>query len=291
METADQPAKPKPKRRWHQYSLRTLMICVTLFAIACSWFAVKMQQAKRQREAVEAIRKTKNGYVVYDDPSRQTLFQNQQPSSQGWLSNLLGEDFLYNVIRANCEDVDLGTLHLEYLPNLQRLVIDNSQGQDGGLEILEKLPQLQSLHISGGKNITDASLVYFKGLTQLKELDLLDTKITDAGLERLKPLPQLEALNIGNAKITDAGLIQIRGMKHLKRLDLFGTKISDAGLAHLKDLNHLQFLNLLNTKITGEGLYYLKGLTNLRDLKFYTPTTISGVSDLQKALPELRITQ
>jgi hypothetical protein len=25
--------------------------------IACSWFAVKMQQAKRQREAVEAVRK------------------------------------------------------------------------------------------------------------------------------------------------------------------------------------------------------------------------------------------
>jgi hypothetical protein len=36
----EQPANPKPKRRWYQYSLRTLLICVTLFAVACSWFAI-----------------------------------------------------------------------------------------------------------------------------------------------------------------------------------------------------------------------------------------------------------
>lgn len=45
------------KRRWYQFSLRTLLIFVTLFAISCSWFAVKLQQARRQREAVEKIRK------------------------------------------------------------------------------------------------------------------------------------------------------------------------------------------------------------------------------------------
>ncbi len=37
---------PKPKLRWFQYSLRTLLIVVALWAIACScfasWFAVTM---------------------------------------------------------------------------------------------------------------------------------------------------------------------------------------------------------------------------------------------------------
>ena len=47
---------PKPKRRWYQYSLRTLLLFMVLCAIACSWFAVKMQRVKRQQEAVEAIR-------------------------------------------------------------------------------------------------------------------------------------------------------------------------------------------------------------------------------------------
>jgi hypothetical protein len=53
--TNNQLTSPKPTCRWFQYSLRTLMIIVTLFAIACSWFAVKMQQARRQREAVGRV--------------------------------------------------------------------------------------------------------------------------------------------------------------------------------------------------------------------------------------------
>jgi hypothetical protein len=45
--TSDKSANPKSKRRWHQYSLRMLMILVTLFAVVCSRFAVKMQQARK----------------------------------------------------------------------------------------------------------------------------------------------------------------------------------------------------------------------------------------------------
>jgi hypothetical protein len=52
----------KPKLRWFQFSLRTLLVFVTLCAIPCSWLAVKMQQAKRQREAVVAIEKL-GGFV------------------------------------------------------------------------------------------------------------------------------------------------------------------------------------------------------------------------------------
>ena len=54
----------KTQRRWFQYSLRTLLIVVTLFAVLCSWFAVKMQQAKRQREAVVALR-NRRARVLY----------------------------------------------------------------------------------------------------------------------------------------------------------------------------------------------------------------------------------
>jgi hypothetical protein len=43
---------PKPKLRWFQYRLRTLLVVVTLFAIPCSWLAVKRQQAKRRLESL-----------------------------------------------------------------------------------------------------------------------------------------------------------------------------------------------------------------------------------------------
>ena len=42
-------------RRRFQFSIRSLLLFVVVVAVVCSWFAVKMQQAGRQREAVEAI--------------------------------------------------------------------------------------------------------------------------------------------------------------------------------------------------------------------------------------------
>ena len=48
-------ASKSPRRRWFQYSLRTLMLVVLLASIVMSWVAVEIQAAKRQREAVEAI--------------------------------------------------------------------------------------------------------------------------------------------------------------------------------------------------------------------------------------------
>ena len=35
---------PTPKLRWFQFRLRTLLVVVTLCAVACSWVAVKMWQ-------------------------------------------------------------------------------------------------------------------------------------------------------------------------------------------------------------------------------------------------------
>ena len=49
--TEPQPAAPKPGRPWFQYSLRTLLLVVTLGAVLCSWLAVKMKEAEEQRIA------------------------------------------------------------------------------------------------------------------------------------------------------------------------------------------------------------------------------------------------
>ena len=49
-----------------------------------------------------------------------------------------------------------------------------------------------------------------KGLSNLSQLDLDDTKITDAGLVHLKELTKLTFLTLRGTMVTDAGVNQLR---------------------------------------------------------------------------------
>ena len=60
----DQRPKSGP-RRFLQFSLRTLLVVVLLVSIGMSWLAVKLERARRQKEAVRTIEKAA-GWVVYD---------------------------------------------------------------------------------------------------------------------------------------------------------------------------------------------------------------------------------
>ena len=46
---------PKHKRRWYQFSLRTLLIFTVICAIGCAWLAHKIERKRKEREAAEAI--------------------------------------------------------------------------------------------------------------------------------------------------------------------------------------------------------------------------------------------
>ena len=50
--TTDHHNPSKPRRRWFQYSLRTLLVLVT---VLCVWLGVTVNRARKQREAVAAI--------------------------------------------------------------------------------------------------------------------------------------------------------------------------------------------------------------------------------------------
>lgn len=76
-------------------------------------------------------------------------------------------------------------------------------------------------------DVTDSTLVYLKGMTRLKELDLSDTKVDDEGLKELAPLVGLEALHLKGTKITDDGFRKwLEPREALKRLDLRETAVS-----------------------------------------------------------------
>lgn len=51
--TANSTKSPGKRRRWLSYSLRTFLVLITLFGI---WLGIKVEQARRQKRAVETLR-------------------------------------------------------------------------------------------------------------------------------------------------------------------------------------------------------------------------------------------
>jgi Leucine-rich repeat (LRR) protein len=287
--TTEQSTIPRPKRRWYQYSLRTLLIIVTLFAVACSWFAVKLQQARRQREAVEAIVKL-GGWVAYDyqlDASG-NIWQGMEPAGPAWLRKILGDDFFRTVVYAQPKD-DASMLILKDLSEIRRLDLRNSQVTDTGMTVIKDLKRLQWLAIRH-LPISDIGLINLQGLYQLQFLDMGDTKVTDEGIKYLKDLSQLQSLDLWNIRITDKGLEQLNRLSQLQTLALNFSLVTDNGIKNLSAMTHLQKLDLRGTQVSDAGLEYLRRLPQLKEICLAsTKVTDAGFQDLQKALPTLKI--
>ena len=257
---------PKRKRRWFQFSLRTLMMLTLALGLGmATWIVPIKKSAEKQKAAVEAI-KSDSGYVNYDyevDSSGNGITA-AEPPGPAWLRRLLGDDFFTTVI-----SVGVNTpADMKYLGELSQL-------RDVG---------------AYGVPIADADLEGIRRSSQLKGLDLSLTNVTDGGLENLKGLSQIEYLRLSVTRVTDLGLKQLKGLSQLQTLNLNDTRITDAGLESLSGLSRLQDLTLSHTKLTDAGLDRLKGLTKLRELHLEgTNVTGAGVKDLQKALPNCTI--
>jgi hypothetical protein len=228
-------APPKGKRRWFQFSLRSLLIFTLICAIPCAWLGRKVEQKRKERETVKAIFKL-GGEVFYDcqfDPSGYTIPTPHLPGPE-WLRQLLGEDFF----------ADVEVVSVTITPDAEAALVNVSG-----------LTQLKKLWLWGrGATVSDAWVVNLKALAQLKELTLGNMKVTDAGLESLKDLTQLQRLVLAETKITDAGLVHLRGLTKLQFLLLTKNNVTDDGLVHLRGLTKLRYLNLENTKVTDAGL-------------------------------------
>jgi hypothetical protein len=226
----------KSRRRWFQYSLRSLMLVMLLASLGMSWFAVRMKRAQKQKHAVEEIRKL-GGIVRYDYAVDTSGHWSPRavPPGPGWLRNLLGEDFFTTVYGVIFSPFSIG---------------------DSTLEYLEGLTQVRVLHLDV-THVSDAGLKHLRGLTQLQELGLNGTQVTDAGMEALSGLTRLQVLDLSHTQISDVGLGHLKALKQLKCLDLDGTRITDAGLQHLNGLAQLQTL-IPGALVTDEGVKKLQ---------------------------------
>jgi Leucine-rich repeat (LRR) protein len=204
---------PKRKRRWFQFSLRTLLIFTAVAAVACSWLVSKIERKRQEREAAEAIVKL-GGFAYYDcEWTTQGLNFHNRPRGPAWLRKLLGENLF---------------------SEFELVSLDKVPGAEAALANIRGLTHVKFLTLSR-TNITDADLANLGELIDLQSLDLVETKVTDMGLVNLRGFTQLNSLELSRTKVTDAGLKHLKGLTKLQTLYLDGTKVTDAGVKELKE--------------------------------------------------------
>ncbi|MCH8043482.1 MAG: hypothetical protein IID44_07165 [Planctomycetes bacterium] len=178
------------KRRWYQFSLKTLLVVMTLSCVGFSWFGVRLHRAQANRARVAAVRESVaeieklGGYV-----SR----QNEERRPRTWLEEQFDDpgdaddpaiiEFydVYLVSRAT----DAGLMHVKEMKNLRHLNLRHTNCTESGLENLKGLSKLSNLDLHN-TNVTDAGLEHLRGLTKLCLLVLSDTNVTDEGVQKLQ---------------------------------------------------------------------------------------------------------
>lgn len=173
------------RRRWLQFSIRTLLVLVTLLCVALGLWCVP---AERQRRAVTAIEKL-GGEVAYAKPAASETFP--VPLLRRWLPPVYFDE-VEGLYLGDTQVTDAGLARLQGLTGLEILFLDNTPVTDAGLARLQGLTTLRLLSL-GDTQVTDAGLAHAQGLTGLRLLFLDNTQVTDAGLAELhKALPNCE---------------------------------------------------------------------------------------------------
>lgn len=198
-------------KRWFQFSLRGLLVCLTAFAL---WLGRSVEQARRQKNAIAAIHRT-GGTVVYSWQYNARGVGNARAECPipEWLRQFVGDDFFFKVASVSfgrsARDGDLACLSKIDHEAIEFLYLGNTWVTDTAVLGLPEMPRLKALSLNG-TTITDAALSSLPKYPELKYLRLDDTEITDVGLKNAEHLPHLKSVSLHHTKWLVRGHIELR---------------------------------------------------------------------------------
>ena len=181
-----EPTKPKPRRRFRQYSLRTLFVLLTVFGV---WLGWTVHRANEQRKAVEWVRKIGGGVAYdYQIDADGRFIADAEPPGPKWLAQLIGADYFQEVSFVELHEKQISDMTLlANLASLETLHIDDTQVSD--LTPLAGLKNLEGLLLN---NTPVSDLTPLAKLTSLELLSFKGTQVSDlTPLTKLTSLPTL----------------------------------------------------------------------------------------------------
>ena len=108
---SDMPEKETPpKRRWYQYSLRSLLIVMVLLCFLFAWGGYKIKQVEKQKEIVAWVEEKMGGDVEYEhqiDANGVWHWKEEHPPGPEWLRNLIGIDYFSSVVSVSFYNINI----------------------------------------------------------------------------------------------------------------------------------------------------------------------------------------
>lgn len=181
-------------------------------------------------------------------------------------------------------------------PDAQRLaarwIIQNKGTVElatGPLTSLRALPpnecEVVSIDLSSLTALHPDDIVkHVSACTNLRKLNLSQTRLGNDDLRMLRSLTNLTSLSLAEMQISDKGLTHLAPLSKLQTLDLTRTHVTGAGLADLASASQLTQLLLTYAPVKAEHLDKLAPFSQLRTLDLSTSSaSASTIDDLALA--------
>lgn len=168
MLTMNDSKPPKPKLRWYQYRLRSLMVLMVVLCLGFGWLGDRIRRIVAERSAVPQIQAI-GGRSIYGVTEgarhnfRTKLEDEMLYTIDEGLRNMLGVDHTF----------------------VNSVELDNTGVTDADLAILDGLSYLEYLTLSNTQ-ITDAGLLHLYDFSYLQIVDVTNTQVTDEGVKKLE---------------------------------------------------------------------------------------------------------
>ena len=220
---ADTKKTAKPRRRWFRFSMRTLLIVVTVLSVPLGWIGWRLGQERREQATIAWVEEM-GGYVY----------------GQSWFSGRVRQVYL--------KDTQVSDLSpLVELKNLEAIFFYRTKVND--LSPLSELKNLEGLSLY---NTPVSDMSTLSELNNLEWLWFINTQVSD--LSPLAEFKNLVTLILDNTQVSD--LSPLAELKNLKTFWINNTQVSD--LSPLAELKNLETLDLKDSQVSDEQVQELR---------------------------------
>lgn len=257
--------------RVFRFRLRTLLVVISLLAVALAFVGNVIVHARRQSAIAARIKEAGGEWTFHPEYEPYT----DEPELYLFCRRTFGEHACRHIKQVNFhknKPIDKELALLQRLPQLGMLRLVGHKLTDKSLAHIARCRNLQSIVLQrypyNYKQFSPAGIAQLGQLPRLRHLSVVD--LDEAQLREVARFSQLERLEIESADTNPAVLAEVAKLPKLKELKIDGCNDFDhETCAALTGLHQLEALELHKIMLNAHDCEQLARLPRLRYLSFW----------------------